>query len=81
MTIDEAVNNLKTKIAGLSAKAVFHVKKISDEEVRMSVYVSPDQVEPIHDAIRDDTVQILVKEGLDVQVFVYNIENDKPPES
>jgi len=79
MTIDDAINTVKGKITAIAAEAVFRVKKMSDEEARMSVYVPGDKVQAITDGTRDVVIQLLSAEGLDVQVFPYDIAATTPP--
>ncbi len=79
MTIDDAVNKVKAQIASIAADAVFRVKKMSDEEARISVYVAADKVQAITDGTRDMVIQLLSNEGLDVQVFPYDIATTTPP--
>ncbi len=79
MTIDDAVNKVKAQIASIAADAVFRIKKMSDEEARISVYVAADKVHAITDGTRDMVIQLLSHEGLDVQVFPYDITATAPP--
>jgi hypothetical protein len=80
MTLDEAVNDLKTKVTAISAGAVVKVMRVSDEEARVSIYAPAEHVTPLQDATREPTIQWLAKDGLDVQVFVYDSATTKPPE-
>jgi len=80
MTLDEAVNDLKTKVATISAGAVVKVMRVSDEEARVSIYAPAEHMNPLQDATREPTIQWLAKDGLDVQVFVYDAATTKPPE-
>ena len=81
MSIEDAINNVKAKISSVTADAVFRVKKMSDEEARISVYVAGDKVQVVTDGTRDMVIKLLSAEGLDVQVFPYDIANTtQPPE-
>jgi len=80
MNLDEAVNDLKSKITGVSAGAVVKVMRVSDEEARVSIYAPADHIGPLQDATREPTIQWLAQDGLDVQVFVYDSATTKPPE-
>jgi len=62
-----------------SAAAVFRIKKMSDEEARISVYTAADHLQAITDATRDMVIQSLSNEGLDIQVFAYDIATTTPP--
>ncbi len=79
MSIEDAINKIKGLITGIAADAVFRVKKMSDEEARMSVYVPGDKVQAVTDGTRDAVIQLLSAEGLDVQVFPYDISTTTPP--
>jgi len=80
MTLDEAVNDLKIKVIAISAGAVVKVMRVSDEEARVSIYAPAEHISPLQDAAREPTIQWLAKDGLDVQVFVYDVATTKPPE-
>jgi len=79
MSIEDAINKIKGLITAIAADAVFRVKKMSDEEARVSVYVPGDKVQAITDGTRDAVIQLLSAEGLDVQVFPYDIGATTPP--
>jgi uncharacterized protein (DUF849 family) len=81
MQLDEAVAQVTAQIARISSGAAIQVKNISDEESRISVYAAADQIEPIREATRDLIIQLMTAEGLDVQVFVYDLAVNKPPAS
>ncbi|HTX92668.1 MAG TPA: hypothetical protein VMC09_15765 [Anaerolineales bacterium] len=78
MSLDEAVNDMKSRITALSKSAEIKVVKMSDEEARISVSVSAAEAQPIRDAALQPTLDYLTKEGLDIQVLVY--DKDHPPE-
>jgi hypothetical protein len=77
MTLDEALNEVKTLIAAASPTASVTVARISDEEARVSVDAPAAEIDAIKDAVRERTIQLMVSEGLDVQVFVYDKDAPK----
>jgi hypothetical protein len=77
MTLDEAIADIQSKIAAVSPAAVIKVVRMSDEEARFSVDVPAPEISTVQDAVRDRTTQLLVSEGLDVQVFVYDKDAPK----
>lgn len=46
--------------------------KISDEEARLSVYAPARDIQTIKDATFLPAIELLNREGLDVQVFIYD---------
>jgi len=79
MTIDDATKLMQTKISGASSAVVIKVVKMSDEEARISVYAPAGDIQKIKDATFQPAIDLLNKEGLDVQVFVYDINATPPP--
>jgi len=77
MSIDEAIQQISEKIRAASAEAEIQAVKISAEEARLSVYAAAGDIQKIKDATFQPTLDLLNKEGLDVQVFVY--DKDAPP--
>jgi hypothetical protein len=80
MTIDDAINELRSAILAVSPDAVVRVMRVSDEEARVRAYTRADDETPIKHATQERTIELLMKEGLDVQVFVYDITTSLPPE-
>lgn len=78
MTLDEAINDMKTKISAVSQGAEIKVVKMSDEEARISVFTVAAEAQSIRDAVLQPTLDYLMKDGLDIQVLVY--DKDHPPE-
>jgi hypothetical protein len=78
MAIDAAINDMKAKISAVSKGAEIKVVKISEEEARLSVFVSAGDMQPIREAVLQPTLDYLTKDGLDIQVLVY--DKDHPPE-
>jgi hypothetical protein len=79
MSIDDAVKLMQSKISGASSAVVIKVAKISAEEARISVYAPVSDMQKIKDATFQPAIDLLNKEGLDVQVFVYDINATPPP--
>jgi hypothetical protein len=78
MSLEDAINDMKSKIGAVSKGAEIKVVKMSDEEARISVFASAAEAQPIRDAALQPTLDFLTKEGLDIQVLVY--DKDHPPE-
>jgi hypothetical protein len=78
MSLDDAINDMKSRVTAISKAAEIKVVKMSDEEARISVYVGAAETQPIRDAALQPTLDYLTKEGLDIQVLVY--DKDHPPE-
>jgi hypothetical protein len=78
MSIDAAINDMKVKISAVSQGAEIKVVKISDEEARLSVFVNAGETQPIREATLQPTLDYLTKDGLDIQVLVY--DKDHPPQ-
>ena len=78
MSIDDAINDMKSKISAVSKAAEIKVVKISGEEARLSVFVAAGEVAPIREATLQPTLDYLNKDGLDLQVLVY--DKDHPPQ-
>ncbi|MDW8327821.1 MAG: hypothetical protein RMK99_14750 [Anaerolineales bacterium] len=77
MSLDDAINEVKALILGASPGAAIKVVRISDEEARLSVDVAAAEIEAVKLAVRDRLTQLLVSEGLDVQVQVYDKDAPK----
>jgi hypothetical protein len=77
MNLDEAITEVTQLIAGASPTATLKVVKMSDEEARVSVEAPAAEMDKIKDAVRDRLTQLLVSEGLDVQVQVYDKDAPK----
>ncbi|MCJ7434501.1 MAG: hypothetical protein MUO77_13525 [Anaerolineales bacterium] len=79
MSIDDATKLMQAKISGASSAVVVRVVKMSDEEARISVYAPAGDMQKIKDATFQPAIDLLNKEGMDVQVFVYDINVTPPP--
>lgn len=77
MTLDDAIQKMTAIVKRASASAEVKAAKISDEEARLTVLASADDIEAIKDAAFQPVMDLL-KENLDVQVFVYD-KNAPPP--
>ena len=78
MPIDDAINDLKSKISAAGKGAEIKAVKMSDEEARISVFVPAAEMQPIRDATFQPVMDYLNKEGWDIQVLVY--DKDHPPQ-
>lgn len=76
MTLDEAIQKMTSIIKAASASADVKAAKISDEETRLTVLAPAGDIQKIKDATFMPVMDLL-KENLDVQVFVY--DKDAPP--
>jgi len=77
MTIDDAIKQMTEKIKAACASAEVKAVKMSEEEARLSVYAPAGEMQKIKDATFQPAIDLLNKEGMDVQVFVY--DKDAPP--
>lgn len=77
MSIDDAIQQMTDLIKAACAGAEIKSTKMSDEEARLSVYAPAGDMQKIKDATFQTAIDILNKDGLDVQVFVY--DKDAPP--
>lgn len=77
MSLDEAIQHMQAKISAASKGAEIKVIKMSDEEVRISVYAPAGEMQAIKDATFQPAIDFLNSDGLDIQVFVY--DKDAPP--
>lgn len=74
MSLDAAIKQIQLTIKATSAGTDIKVVKISDDEARISVYATADDMQAIKDATFQPVLDLLV-DGLDVQVFVYDKDN------
>ena len=72
MTIDEAIQVMQSKISAACAAAEMKVAKTSDEDARITVLASASDMQRIKDATFQPAIDFLNKDGLDIQVFVYD---------
>jgi hypothetical protein len=73
MDLAEAIQQMQSKILAVSPGAMIKVARISAEEARLSVYAPAEEMQAIKDATFQPALDFLNHEGLDVQVFVYDI--------
>jgi hypothetical protein len=71
MNIDDAIQQMTDKIKAACASAEVKAVKMSDEEARLSVYAPAGDIQKIKDATFQPAIDLLNKDGLDIQVFVY----------
>ena len=74
MTLDEGIEQISGKSNEVSASAEIKVAKMSDEEARLRVYALAGEMGAIQDATLMPTIELLNSDGLDIQVFVYEVE-------
>jgi hypothetical protein len=77
MTLDEAIQQMSAKIQAASAGARIQTVRMSAEEARLSVYAAAADMQKIKDAAFQPAIDFLNRDGLDIQVFVY--DRDAPP--
>jgi hypothetical protein len=77
MSLDDAIQQMTDKIKSACASAEVKTAKISDEEARLSVYAPAGDMQRIKDATFQPAMDLLNKDGMDIQVFVY--DKDAPP--
>lgn len=78
MNIQQALDDLQGRITSVAPDAVFRTSRRSEEEAVIRTYVAEAQVEPVQEAVRDRTIELLTEHGLDVQVIVYDIATSLP---
>ena len=71
MNIDDAIQQMTGKIKAACAGAEVKAVKMSNEEARLSVYAPAGDIQKIKDATFQPAIDLLNKDGLDIQVFVY----------
>lgn len=77
MTIDDAIKDMQSKISAACPNAEMKVVRMSDEEARISVLAPAGDMQKVKDATFQPTLDYLNKDGMDIQVFVY--DKDAPP--
>ena len=80
MTLADAIADLTAKIAAASPEAVIRVTRASDEEAAIRAYAPADHEAAIKGATNEQTIKLLMEDGLDIQVFVYDITTSLPPD-
>ena len=76
MTLDDAIQKVTATIKSACASAEVKAAKISDEEARLTVLAPAGDIQKIKDSAFMPVMDLL-KENLDVQIFVY--DKDAPP--
>ncbi len=77
MSVDDAIKDMQGKISAASASEQMKVAKMSDEEARITVLALAGDMQKIKDVTFQPALDLLTKEGFDIQVFVY--DKDAPP--
>lgn len=80
MTIDEAVRSLSARIEGVSPSAVIRIQRRSADSVSIRAYAPANHESAIKEATQEMTLNLLINDGLDVQVLVYDISTSLPPD-
>ena len=80
MTIDEAIQKLTTTIHSTSPEAVIRIQRRSADSISIRAYAPAAHEQPIKDATQEMTLNLLIQDGLDVQVLVYDIATSLPPD-
>jgi hypothetical protein len=77
MSIDDAIQKMTDLIKAACASAEIKAAKMSDEEARLSVYAPADDMQKIKDATFMPAMDMLNNDGMDVQVFVYDVSTPR----
>ena len=77
MSLDDAIKQMTDAIKAACPTAEVKTAKMSDEEARLSVYAPAGDMQRIKDATFQPAMDLLNKEGMDVQVVFY--DKDAPP--
>jgi len=80
MSLEAAIGELVRQISAASPSAVIRVTRVSDEEASLRAYAPASDEAAIKTATQEYTLQLLIGEGLDVQVLVYDLATSLPPE-
>jgi len=72
MSLDDAVKQMTDTIKAACPGAEVKTVKMSDEEARLSVYAPAGDIQKVKDATFQPALDFLNKDGLDLQVFVYD---------
>ena len=81
MTLDEAITDLTNRIKDVSPDVVIRVQRRSDDGAAIRAYAPAQHEETIKAATQERTLNLLVEEGIDVQVLVYDIATSLPTDS
>ena len=81
MDLPAALAEMTALILKISPDAVIRTQKRNAEEMTIRAYVPAEHEEAIQEAARDRSIELLTKEGLDIQVLTYDIANNLPPEA
>jgi len=77
MVLEDAIQKVTDIIKAACPSAEVKTVKMSEEEARLSVYAPAADIERIKVATFQPAIDLLNREGLDIQVFVY--DKDAPP--
>lgn len=77
MTLEAAIEQVQGMISAACPGADVKIVRISGEEARLSVYAPAADIQKIKDAVFQPAIDLLNRDGLDIQVFIY--DRDAPP--
>jgi len=77
MSIDDAIQKMTDLIKAACGSAEIKAAKMSDEEARLSVYAPAEDMQKIKDATFMPAMDMLNSDGMDVQVFVYDVSTPR----
>ena len=77
MTLDDAIQNMTNVVKAACGSAEVKVARMSDEEARLTVLAPAGDIQRIKDATFQPMMDLL-KDNLDVQVFVYDKDAPLP---
>lgn len=77
MTLDEAIQKMTAIVLAACPSAQVQAVKVSAEEARLTVLAPAGDMQKIKDAVFQPALDLLNRDGFDVQVWVY--DKDAPP--
>lgn len=80
MTLDEAITDLSQRIKHASPEAVLKIQRRSSESASIRAYAPVSDEEAVKAATQELTLKLLIDDGIDVQVLVYDIATSLPKE-
>lgn len=78
MTIDDAIADLAQLVKAAAPDAAIRSTRTADESATIKVYAAAELEDAIKAATTDEVLQLLISEGLDVQILVYDIAVQSP---
>jgi hypothetical protein len=80
MTLNEAVATLTDRIKSVSPDAVIRIQRRPPDSVSIRAYAPAADESAIKESTQELTLNLLINDGLDVQVLVYDITTSLPPD-